>query len=107
MSMVEICPIYFRRAEAQRYELHSRFLNEQMYALLRGDRLRRRFCGARHYLYDWRGLSNLDLLSVGCVRIGRNHPVLRDVLKNVLDSEASNLVQFDVSTWPAFGLSGS
>src|SRR5262249_35646393 len=30
--------------------------------------------------------------------IGRNHPVLRSVLKSVLDSELPNLVQMDVST---------
>src|SRR6185295_18617036 len=41
----------------------------------------------------------LDLLSgFGVFAVGRNHPVLRDTLKSVLDSELPNLVQLDVST---------
>jgi ornithine--oxo-acid transaminase len=59
-----------------------------------------RFCrGAGQYLYDASGDCYLDLLSgFGVFAIGRNHPVLRDALKSVLDSELPNLVQLDVST---------
>jgi ornithine--oxo-acid transaminase len=58
------------------------------------------FCrGAGQYLYDRQGRRYLDLLSgFGVFAIGRNHPVMRAALKNVLDSELPNLVQMDVST---------
>src|ERR1700730_13515488 len=90
----------FSSREAQRYELHTRFLNEQMVRMLRAIGYDVRFCrGQGQYLYDWHGHQYLDLLSGwGVFAIGRNHPVVREALKNVLDSELPNLVQFDVST---------
>jgi ornithine--oxo-acid transaminase len=58
------------------------------------------FCRAQgQYLFDREGARYLDLLSgFGVFAIGRNHPVLRQALKSVLDSDLPNLVQFDVST---------
>src|SRR5437660_4682240 len=54
--------------------------------------------GAGQYLYDRQGDKYLDLLSGwGVFAIGRNHPVVRDALKQVLDSDFPNLVQMDVS----------
>ncbi len=54
--------------------------------------------GSGQYLYDRNGDRYLDLLSgFGVFAIGRNHPVLRDTLKTVLDSDLPNLVQMDVS----------
>jgi ornithine--oxo-acid transaminase len=90
----------FAARESQRYELHTRFLNEQMVRMLRAIGYDVRFCrGQGQYLYDWHGHQYLDMLSGwGVFAIGRNHPVLRDALKNVLDSDLPNLVQFDVST---------
>ena len=45
------------------------------------------------------GNRYLDLLSgFGVFGIGRNHPALRDALKDVLDHDLPNLVQLDVST---------
>src|SRR6516165_11046147 len=55
--------------------------------------------GSGQYLYDRTGVCYLDLLSgFGVFAIGRNHAVLRDALKSVLESELPNLVQMDVST---------
>ena len=43
--------------------------------------------------------SAIDLLSgYGIFAIGRNHPVLREALKSVIDGDRPNLVQMDVST---------
>jgi ornithine--oxo-acid transaminase len=40
-----------------------------------------------------------DLLSgFGVFALSRNHPVLREALKSVLDNQLPNLVQMDVST---------
>ena len=89
----------FAEAEPQRYVLHTRYLNEQMVRVLKTigfDRAYRR--GKGQYLYDREGLQYLDLLSGwGVFALGRNHPVVADALKKVLDSELPNLVQMDVS----------
>ena len=86
-------------AEPQRYALHTRYLNEQMVRVLRTigfDRAYQR--GKGQYLYDREGLQYLDLLSGwGVFALGRNHPVVADALKKVLDSDLPNLVQMDVS----------
>jgi ornithine--oxo-acid transaminase len=90
----------FADREADRYDLHSRYLNEQMVRMLRTIGYDVDYCrGVGQYLYDRSGTRYLDLLSgFGVFSIGRNHPVLRDALKSVLDSELPNLVQLGVST---------
>ena len=89
----------FAEREANRYGLHARHLNEQMVRVLRTigfDQGYKR--GRGQYLYDRNGSQYLDLLSGwGVFAVGRNHPVVRDTLKKVLDSELPNLVQMDVS----------
>ncbi len=90
----------FAAREADRYDMHSRHLNEQMVRVLRtigyDVRFRR---GTGQYLFDAAGDRYLDLLSgFGVFGIGRNHPELRDALKGVLDSDLPNLVQLDVAT---------
>ena len=95
---VDIEQLFFDR-NTERYALHARYLNEQMVRVLRTigfDRAYRR--GAGQYLYDQAGDKYLDLLSgFGVFALGRNHPVIRDTLKQVLDAELPNLVQMDVS----------
>ena len=90
----------FAEREGDRYAMHSRHLNEQMVRVLRTigyDVQFRR--GKGQYLFDRDGERYLDLLSgFGVFAIGRNHPALRDALKDVLDSDLPNLVQLDVST---------
>ena len=89
----------FAEAEADRYTLHTRHLNEQMVRVLKTigfDRAYQR--GKGQYLYDREGQQYLDLLSGwGVFALGRNHPVISKTLKKVLDSDFPNLVQMDVS----------
>jgi ornithine--oxo-acid transaminase len=89
----------FAEREAERYALHARYLNEQMVRVLKTigfDQAYRR--GQGQYLYDRDNRQYLDLLSGwGVFALGRNHPVVRDSLKQVLDSDFPNLVQMDVS----------
>jgi len=89
----------FSEAEADRYTLHTRHLNEQMVRVLKTigfDRAYQR--GKGQYLYDRQGQKYLDLLSGwGVFALGRNHPVVSETLKKVLDSDLPNLVQMDVS----------
>jgi ornithine--oxo-acid transaminase len=89
----------FAEVEADRYALHTRHLNEQMVRVLKAigfDRAYQR--GKGQYLYDRDGQQYLDLLSGwGVFALGRNHPVVCNTLKKVLDSDFPNLVQMDVS----------
>ncbi len=90
----------FAEREADRYQLHSRHLNEQMVRVLRTIGYDVGFCkGQGQYLYDRAGSRYLDLLSgFGVFAIGRNHPIVRDALKSALDADLPNLVQLDVPT---------
>ncbi len=86
--------------EKQRSSMHSRHLNEQLVRVLKTIGYDVGFQkGQGQYLFDRDGARYLDLLSgFGVFAIGRNHPVLRETLKSVLDSDLPNLVQLDVST---------
>ena len=86
--------------ESERFDLHTRRLNEQMVKVLRTIGYDVGFCKGRgQYLYDRKDTRYLDLMSgYGVFALGRNHPVIRDALKSVLDADLPNLVQMDVST---------
>src|SRR5215469_13800016 len=98
-TIIDMAALFAER-ECDRYAMHSRHLNEQMVRVLRTIGYDVSFCrGQGPYLYDRRGAQYLDLLSgFGVFAIGRNHPIIREALKSVLDSELPNLVQMDVST---------
>jgi ornithine--oxo-acid transaminase len=89
----------FAEREADRDALHSKYLNEQMVRVLRTIGYDVGFrSGSGQYLYDREGTKYLDLLSgFGVFAVGRNHPMMRDALKDVLDADLPNLVQMDVS----------
>jgi ornithine--oxo-acid transaminase len=90
----------FADREFQRNALHTRYLNEQLVRVLKTIGYDVGFQrGQGPYLFDRHGDKYLDLLSgFGVFAVGRNHPVIRDSLKTVLDSELPNLVQLDLST---------
>jgi ornithine--oxo-acid transaminase len=92
-------PATFAARESERDILHTRHLNEQLVRVLRTIGFDVGFKrGQGQYLYDRNDQRYLDLLSgFGVFAIGRNHPVVRDALKSVLDSDLPNLVQMDVS----------
>lgn len=94
---IDIADLFDQR-EGERYGLHARYLNEQMVRLLRTIGFDRAYLrGSGQYLFDRAGQKYLDLLSGwGVFAIGRNHPVVRDTLKKVLDGDFPNLVQLDV-----------
>ena len=89
----------FLASEADRYELHSRHLNNMMVRVLKTIGFDVRFVsGKGAYLKDAAGARYLDLVSGwGVFVIGRNHPHVAAALRSVLDSELPNLVQMDVS----------
>jgi ornithine--oxo-acid transaminase len=89
----------FAEREGERGALHSKYLNDQMVRVLRTIGYDVGFrSGSGQYLYDRNGTKYLDLLSgFGVFAIGRNHPAMREALKDVLDADLPNLVQMDVS----------
>lgn len=96
---IDISEIFADR-QFQRGTLHTRYLNEQLVRVLKTIGYDVGFQrGQGQYLFDRDGEKYLDLLSgFGVFAVGRNHPVIRDALKSVLDSEFANLVQLDLST---------
>jgi ornithine--oxo-acid transaminase len=89
----------FSAREADRFDLHSRNMNNMMVRVLKTIGFDARFVSGRGaHLMDSSGARYLDLLSgFGVFAIGRNHPRLAEALKSVLDSDLPNLVQMDLS----------
>jgi ornithine--oxo-acid transaminase len=83
----------------ENYELHARHLNPALVEVQRitgFDRVYTRAEGA--YLYDTGGNAYLDFLSGYSVyNMGRNHPVVKQAIRDVLDLDLPNLVQMDCS----------
>ena len=83
----------------ENYELHSRHLNPKLAEVLRitgFDKVYVRAEGA--YLYDAAGNAYLDFLSgYGVFNMGRNHPVIKKAIRDVLDLDLPNMVQLDCS----------
>jgi len=89
----------FDGAEADRYDLHARHLNNQMVRVLKTIGFDARFVrGKGPHLWDAKGDRYLDLLSGwGVFALGRNHPHVAEALASVLQADLPNLVQMDVS----------
>jgi ornithine--oxo-acid transaminase len=83
----------------ENYDLHARYLNPTLVKVQRitgFDRVYTRAEGA--YLYDANGNAYLDFLSGYSVyNMGRNHPVVKQAIRDVLDLDLANLVQMDCS----------
>src|SRR5260370_12444751 len=83
----------------ENYELHERHVNRTLVAAQRVigfDKVYARAEGA--YLYDMDNQPYLDFLSGYSVfNIGRNHPVVKQAIHDVLDLDLPNMVQMDCS----------
>jgi acetylornithine/succinyldiaminopimelate/putrescine aminotransferase len=79
------------------HRLQGRMLNPQLPKMLHAIGFDRTYTRAEgSYMYDAEGRDYLDLLSgFGVFALGRNHPVVRRALHQVLDAELADLVQFD------------
>ncbi len=80
------------------YRLHAQYVNPQLVRVLEVIGYQRNYTTAKGpYLIDERGRRVLDFLSgFGVFNIGRNHPLVKQVLHAVIDSDPANLVQMDV-----------
>jgi ornithine--oxo-acid transaminase len=83
----------------ENYQLHDRYINRALVAAQRVigfDKVYARAEGA--YLYDMDNQPYLDFLSGYSVfNFGRNHPVVKQVIRDVLDLDLPNMVQLDCS----------
>lgn len=79
------------------HRLQGRMLNPQLPKMLHAIGFDRTYTRAEgSYMYDADGQDYLDLLSgFGVFALGRNHPVVRRALHQVLDADLADLVQFD------------
>src|SRR6201987_1892598 len=81
------------------YQLHAKHLDPTLVEVLRitgFDKVYVRAEGA--YLYDASGNAYLDFLSGYSVfNMGRNHPVIKQAIRDVLDLDLPNMVQLDCS----------
>jgi ornithine--oxo-acid transaminase len=81
----------------ENYSLHERHVNPQFVKVLRTigfDKVYRRAEG--QYLFDAEGNRYLDLLSgYGVFSIGRNHPKIKQTIKDLLDLDLTSMVQMD------------
>lgn len=89
----------FQTRRGDNFALHDRFLNSQMVKVLKTIGYDRVYTKAQGpYLYDDQGNQYLDLLSgFGVFALGRNHPMVKAALQEVLTSDLPDLVQMDVS----------
>ena len=81
----------------ENYELHDRHLNRTLVKVQRTigfDIVYARAEGS--YLYDMDGKDYLDFLSgFGVYNMGRNHPVVKKAIRDILDLDLPNMVQLD------------
>jgi ornithine--oxo-acid transaminase len=84
------------------YELYGKYLNPQTPKVLHAigfDKVYTRAEGA--YMYDADGTRYTDFLAgFGVFAAGRNHPVIRKALHDVLDAELAEWTQFDCPPLP-------
>ncbi len=85
------------------YDLHRRYINPQFVRVLEIIGFNRNYISAKGArLTDVNGQEVLDFLSgFGVFNIGRNHPLVAQVLHAMLDRDPPNMVQMDVG-----GISG-
>jgi ornithine--oxo-acid transaminase len=81
------------------YELHEKHLNPAFVRMLRAIDFERQYVRAEGpYLWDEQGNQYLDLLTGwGVFALGRNHPKIKSILKELLDLDRPNLVRMDCS----------
>jgi ornithine--oxo-acid transaminase len=86
-----------RARGAERYELHSKYLNPQLTRMLHAIGFDRTYVrGEGAYLYDDQGHEYLDMLAgFGVFALGRHNAVVRQAIHDALDAGLADLTQFD------------
>ncbi|WP_319765234.1 aspartate aminotransferase family protein [Maridesulfovibrio sp.] len=88
----------YRNRLAEAYELHRKYVNPQFVRVLEVIGYDRNYVSSEGaYLTDAKGVQVLDFLAgFGVYNIGRNHPFVADVLKEMMDEKTASIVQMDL-----------
>jgi ornithine--oxo-acid transaminase len=81
----------------QQFSLYNQYLNHQLLNVLKTLGFDKQYVRAEgQYLFDREGQRYLDLLSgYGVYTFGRNHEEIKKALRETLDLQLANMVQFD------------
>ncbi len=96
MSSFDIKKIVAERL-GENYELHEKYINPTLVRVFRTIGFDRVYAKAKgQYLWDKQGNRYLDMLSgFGVFSIGRNHPQVAQVIRDVIELDLPNMVQMD------------
>jgi len=96
MSDFDIKQIVSQRL-GENYELHEKYINSTLVKVFRTIKFDRVYARAKGcYLWDKEGNRYLDMLSgFGVFGAGRNHPLVAQAIRDVLDLDLPNMVQMD------------
>ena len=88
---------WLKQHAGRQYELHDQHVNSAFVKMLRTIGFDKGYVrGEGCYLWDKEGKKYLDLLTGwGVFALGRNHPKIRAILRQVMDAEMPNLVRMD------------
>lgn len=83
--------------QSERFENHLNYMNPQLPKVLKTLGFDKKYVRAEGpYLWDQEGLRYLDFLSgYGVFNLGRYHPVIMNTMREMLEAQDANLVQFD------------
>jgi ornithine--oxo-acid transaminase len=90
---------WLEQSRGRGFDLHQKHLNPSFVKMLRAIGFDKGYVrGEGAYLWDEKGNKYLDLLTGwGVFALGRNHPKIKSVLKQLLDMDRPNLVRMDCS----------
>jgi ornithine--oxo-acid transaminase len=92
-------PAWLDQHRGRGFDLHQKHVNPAFVKMLRAINFERNYVrGEGCYLWDDQGNRYLDLLTGwGVFALGRNHPKVKSVLKQLLEMDRPNLVRMDCS----------
>jgi ornithine--oxo-acid transaminase len=91
---------WLRQHDNRAYDLHAEHVNPAFVKMLKTIGFDKRYVrGEGPYLWDADGNKYLDFLTGwGVFALGRNHPKVKAILKQMLDQDLPNLVRMNCST---------
>src|SRR5215475_7887370 len=83
--------------QGRAFDLHQKYMNPVFVKMLRAIGFDKNYVrGEGCYLWDDEGNKYLDLLTGwGVFALGRNHPKIKSIMKQLLDMDRPNLVRMD------------
>lgn len=90
---------WLKQHQGRQYDLHEEHINPAFVKMLRAIGFDKRYVrGQGAYLWDADGNKYLDFLTGwGVFALGRNHPKVKEILRQLLEHDMPNLVRMDCS----------